>query len=267
MIYQKWYTNMPGSELREISVLFAPTVISLKIQAPPVFPISIKNSAYPSTTPQAQVSPDPQAAITVQRSRDKKQGSIDSYFSDFRNATHNYHNATSQTILIVNACDSPATQTHLMVFDKAFNTHSPPSTKASYSAGCPTIKPKATRLDTSFDAANKTVILVHCSKLSNSACPVVTRTSVTITQWTAIVALANQNNTGQGHTPPHLESAVQTSPKRTNYNNDSEITLGNSELSSNAPNPNAATEFNALSTWRTPSIQSPALVPLNITCP
>lgn len=267
MIYQKWYISMLGSELRKIPVLFEASLIPLMIPTPAAFPTSTSNPAYSATAPLAQVSPDTHMTSTAQLSSDTKQGIIDSYSSDFQNAAYNGLNATSQTILIVNAYGSPTTQTHLVVFDKAFNAHEPPSYKVPYSIGCSTIKPNATGLDISFDSENKASILVYCSALNNSAYPVVTGTSATVTQCVAMIALANQYNTGQGHSPLHIDSALRILPERTNYNNDLEITLGNNGQVSTVLQSNAATRFNVFSTWRTPSIQSLAPVPLNITYP
>jgi len=187
--------------LRKIPVLFAAILLLLIIPAPSAFPTSTNNPANPSTAPQAQVSPDTHLTSTVQLFFDTRQGSIDSYFSAFQNAIYNDLNAASQAILIVNACDSPTTQTHLVVFDKAFNAHAPPSSKVPCSIGCPTIKPNSTRLGISFNSANKAGILVYCSALSNPACYVVAGTSATATQWAAMIALANQHNISQGHNP------------------------------------------------------------------
>jgi hypothetical protein len=115
----------------EISVLLAPSLVPPTVNTRSIFPISINSSAYPATAPQAQVSPDTRAER------------IDSY--SFLKSTYNCLNTISQTVPIVNAYDSPTTQPYLKIFDKAFNTHLPPSSKVSYSVGCPTLKPKTTQ--------------------------------------------------------------------------------------------------------------------------
>lgn len=247
--------------MRKIPVLFAAILVLLIIPAPSTFPTSTNNPANPANAPQAQVSPDTQPASTLQLFFNT------SYSSAFQNTIYNDLNAASQALLIVNACDSPTTQTHLSIFDQAFNAPAPPSPKVPNSTGCPTIKPNSTPLGISFESSNKPGILVFCSALSNPACHIVTGPSTTMTQWAAMIALANQHNTGQGHNPQQLDPTTQPLPERTNYNNNLDITSGNSELSSRALQFNAATGFNALSTLRTPSIDSIAPVPLNVTYP
>jgi hypothetical protein len=271
LIYQKWYISISGSELRKIPVLLAAILVLLMIPAPSAFPTSTNNSAYPATALQVPVSPDTYPANILQPCL-QSHGIINCHPTSPQHATGNpltNLNAANQATPSVNAYGSPTTQTYLAVFDKAFNVpaHAPPSSKVPCSIGCPTINSNSTLLGISFDSANKGGILVYCSALSNPACYVVTGTSATATQWAAMIALANQHNTGQGHNPLQLDSALHPLPERTTHNNNLDITLGNSELSSRALQFNAATGFDVLSTWRTPSIQSLAPVPLNITYP
>jgi hypothetical protein len=203
---------MPGSGLRKIPVLIATTRVPQMIPAPADFPTSTNNPAYPANAPQAQVSPDTHPTGTVQF-HNTKPGTIHSHSIDFGEYKH--LNATNQTTLIVNAYGSHTTHPHLTVFDKAFNVHTPPSTKVSYSIGCPAIKPNATRLDSSFDSANKARISFYCSTPSNPAFLIVTGTSATGALWAAMITLANQHHTGQGHNPLHIDSAVHRLPERT----------------------------------------------------
>jgi len=198
--------------LRKFSVLFATILVPQMIPAPAAFSTSTNNPAYPATAPQAQVSPDTHLTSTVQF-YNTKQGIIHSHSIDL-NAAYRHLNATNQTTLIVNAHGSPTTHPNLMIFDKAFNVHTPPSSKVSYSIGYLAIKPNATPLDSSFDSTNKAYMPVYCSAPSNSACPVAIGTSATVTRWAAMIALANQYHIGQGHNPLHIDSAVQRLPER-----------------------------------------------------
>ena len=237
--------------MRETPVLYTASLVLLTVNTQSILPISINSSTYPATPPQAQVSPDIQTM------------SIDSH-SGFERLTYSCINTISQTVPIVNACDSPTTNRHLKIFDKAFNTQTPPSPKVSYAVGCLTFKPKATRLDISFNSTDKTSIHLYCSTLNDGSCSVVTNTASTTTQWKATVAVANQYHKGQGHNPLQMNSTLQTSLKNSNYRIESEITLGNGEPPFGTLCFDAAMDFNAVSTRPTPSIQTLTPVPIDI---
>jgi hypothetical protein len=260
LIYQKWYISISGSELRKIPALFTAILVPLIIPAPPIFLTS--TNSHPTMPPQVPVSSDTYPANTRQL-RLQSHGIIDCSSTNLQRAAENSASnlkAANRAMSTVNAYGSPATQTPLPVFEKAFNVpvHAPPSSEILGSTSCP-IKPTNTSLNIAVNPTTNPGVLVCCAALANPTCHIIPGTSASTSERTAIIALANQQCVSQGHGPQCFNNAAfqNLAGNSACSKNLHDITQEGYKSASTTPSFSATSGYDTPSGWGTPNPSNP----------
>jgi len=209
------------------------------------------------------VSPDTYPANTPQLCL-QSHGIIDCHSTNLQHATGNSASnlkAANQAASTVNAYGSPASQTPLPVFDKAFRVpaHAPPSSEILGSTSCPTIKPTNTPITFAVNPTTNPGLLVHRAALTNPTCHTIPGTSASTSKRTAIIALANQHSLSQGHGQQCFNNAAfqNLAGNSACSKNPHDTTQERYKSASTTPSFSATSGYDTPSGWGTPNASNP----------